>query len=268
MRRATIDALSFHVVMGALAGTTLIVLIGPTLVVLITSFTNSFSLKFPPPGYSVRWYVALIDAWQIQAAALNSLEVALLCTALSVALGTAAALAIARSRSRLARALDALFMSPLVLPSLAFGLAALMFFSLIGVPLSFATLVIGHTVVGVPFVLRTTSASLQQLDPALLESSASLGAGGLYGFRRITLPLIRSGMLAGGFIAFMASFDNVPVSLFLSDARTEMLPIRLWQILENSLDVRAAAVAGVLILVTVVLVIVMERVSGLSRQMR
>jgi putative spermidine/putrescine transport system permease protein len=82
------------------------------------------------------------------------------------------------------------------------------------------------------------------------------------------LPLIRSGVLAGGFIAFMASFDNVPVSLFLSDARTEMLPIRLWQILENSLDVRAAAVAGVLILVTVVLVIAMERVSGLSRQMR
>ncbi len=119
-----------------------------------------------------------------------------------------------------------------------------------------------------PFVLRTTTAALAQLDPALLESSASLGAGRLYTFRRVTLPLIGRGIGAGAFLAFMASFDNVPVSLFLSDARTEVLPIHLWQIIETSLDVRAAAASGALIVLTLVLMLVAERLAGLSRQLR
>ena len=167
-----------------------------------------------------------------------------------------------------ARVLDSLFMSPLVLPALAFGLAALMFFTLIGLPVSPLTLVIGHTIVCVPFVVRTTVAALAQLDPALIESSASLGASRLYTFRRVTLPLIRPGILAGGFIAFMSSFDNVPVSLFLRDARTDMLPIRMWQDLEGKLDVTIAAVSGVIIVLTLALMLVMERIAGLSRRLR
>jgi putative spermidine/putrescine transport system permease protein len=266
--RRDLDRLSFAAAMGVLAAVTLILLLAPTLVVLVVSFTDGFSLKFPPPGYSLRWYAALVDAWQIQFAARNSLEVALVSTALSVVLGVAAALAIARSRRAMARILDSLFMSPLVLPALAFGLSALMLFTLVGVRLSFTTLVIGHVVVCVPYILRTTIAALAQLDPALLESSASLGAARLYTFRRVTLPTIRSGIFAGAFIAFMSSFDNVPVSLFLADARTDMLPIRMWQNLEGTLDVRVAAISGVLIAVTLVLMVAMERLAGLSRQFR
>jgi putative spermidine/putrescine transport system permease protein len=111
-------------------------------------------------------------------------------------------------------------------------------------------------------------AALAQLNVSLLESSASLGASRLFTFRRVTLPLIRPGILAGAFIAFMSSFDNVPVSLFLRDARTDMLPIRMWQDLEGKLDVTIAAVSGVLIVVTLVLMMVMERVAGLSRRLR
>jgi putative spermidine/putrescine transport system permease protein len=266
--RRDLDELSFRAVLGLLAGLTLVLLLAPTIVVLVVSFTDGFSLKFPPPGYSFRWYVALIDAWQIHFAATNSLEVALVATAASVVLGVAAALAIARSPSAMARILDSLFMSPLVLPALAFGLSALMFFALLGIALSFWTIVIGHVVVCVPYVLRTTIAALAQLDPALVESSASLGASKLYTFRRVTLPTIRSGVVAGAFIAFMSSFDNVPVSLFLADARTDMLPIRMWQNLEGTLDVRVAAVSGVLIAVTLILMVTMERVAGLSRQFR
>lgn len=267
-RRATLAGVSFALVMGLLAAASLLLLIAPTVVVLVTSFTNSYSLKFPPPSYSLRWYTSLLDATQLQDAALTSLKVALVTTSGSVVLGTMAALAIARSRSRWAKALDGLFMSPLVLPALAFGLASLVFFSTLGVELSFWTLAVGHLVVCVPYVLRTTLASLTQLDPALLECSQSLGAGPLYSFRRVTLPTILPGIGAGAFIAFMSSFDNIPVSLFLADARTEMLPIRMWQILENNLDVRTAAVSGVLIVITVAAMAVMERVAGLSRQLR
>ncbi len=107
-----------------------------------------------------------------------------------------------------------------------------------------------------------------QLDTVLLESSASLGASRWYSFRRVTLPLIRPGILAGAFLAFMSSFDNVPVSLFLRDARTDMLPIRMWQDLEGKLDVTIAAASGVIIALTVTALIIMERTSGLSRRIR
>jgi putative spermidine/putrescine transport system permease protein len=245
-----------------------VLLVAPTAVVIIVSFTSGFSLKFPPPGYSLRWYEALLDAWQLHFAAMNSLQVAAWTTLVSVVLGVAASLGIARSPALTARVLDSLFMSPLVLPALAFGLSGLMFFSLVGLPVSPLTLVIGHVVVCVPYVVRTTVAALAQLDGVLLESSASLGASRLYTFRRVTLPLIGPGIMAGGFLAFMASFDNVPVSLFLRDARTDMLPIRMWQDLEGKLDVTIAAVSGVLIVTTVAAIILMERFAGLSRRIR
>jgi putative spermidine/putrescine transport system permease protein len=262
------EALSLRVVFGALAAIAIVFLVGPTVIMLLTSFTASQSLRFPPDGLSLRWYAALLDADQMQAAAWNSLVVAFWTTVLSVVLGTAAALGIARSRSPLARACDVLFMSPLLLPALAFGFAALIFIHRLGFAPSIPFLVLGHTVVCVPFVLRTTIAALSQLDPALLDASQSLGAGGWRTFRRVTLPLIAPGLGAGAFLAFMASFDNVPVSLFLADERSEMLPIHLWQQIETNLDVRTAAVSGLIVMFTLILMLLAERLAGLTRQMR
>ena len=262
------EALSLRLVFGALAAIAIVFLVGPTVIMLLTSFTASQSLKFPPDGLSLRWYAALLDADQMQAAAWNSLVVAFWTTALSVVLGTAAALGIARSRSPLARACDVLFVSPLLLPALAFGFAALIFIHRLGFAPSIPFLVLGHTVVCVPFVLRTTIAALSQLDHALLDASQSLGAGGWRTFRRVTLPLIAPGLGAGAFLAFMASFDNVPVSLFLADERSEMLPIHLWQQIETNLDVRTAAVSGLIVMFTLILMLLAERLAGLTRQMR
>jgi putative spermidine/putrescine transport system permease protein len=142
-----------------------------------------------------------------------------------------------------------------------------MFFSQIGVPLSLLTLILGHTVVCVPFVVRVTIAALAQLDLALIESSAALGASRLFTLRRVTLPMIMPGVLAGAFLAFMTSFDNVIVSLFLRSAGTDMLPIRMWQDVEGQLDVRIAAVSGLLIGATIVLMLLMERVAGFSKRL-
>jgi len=261
------DVISVNAVFGLLSTVTLVFLVAPTLVVLITSFTASESLRFPPVGLSLRWYAALLDADQMQRAAWNSLVVAFWTTVIAVAFGTAASLAIARSRAPLLRAADLLFMSPLLLPALAFGFAALIFINKLGFTPSIPFLVLGHVIVCVPFVLRTTLAALSQLDPALLEASESLGAGRLMTFRRVTLPLISSGIGAGAFLAFMASFDNVPVSLFLADERTEMLPIHLWQQIETNLDVRTAAASGVIVIGTLILMVLAEKFSGLTQQM-
>ncbi|WP_145145193.1 ABC transporter permease [Roseomonas gilardii] len=261
------QAASFHGTVGLLGGLALFLLLAPTAIVVIVSFTSGLSLRFPPQGYSLRWYAALLDADQLQFAFWNSLEVAVAVTVLSVVLGTAAALAIGRARNPLARALDSIFMSPLILPGLAFGLASLIFYAALGLPVSPLTLVLGHTVVCVPYVIRTTTAALAQLDGALIDSSASLGAPAFTTFRRVVLPLIRPGILSGAFICFMASFDNIPISLFLRDAATDMLPIRMWQDLEGNLDVTIAAASSVLILMTVLLAVLMERIAGLSKRL-
>jgi putative spermidine/putrescine transport system permease protein len=268
-RASLIERWSFFVAFGGLGAIAVLLLIAPTLIVLVTSFTNAFSLKFPPPGYSARWYLALWnDSPEIVAAAQLSLEVAAIATVVSTALAVAGALALARRRAVWARVADSIFMSPLMLPTLALGLALLVLFNLLGTGLSKTTLVLGHIAICAPYILRTTSASLVQLDPALLDSARSLGAGPWFTFRTVTLPMIAPGIAAGAFLAFMASFDNVAISLFLSDARSEVLPIRMWHIIEANLDVRAAAASGVLIAGAIVLMLALERLAGVSKHMR
>lgn len=266
--RLDLDALSFNGAIGFVGAVAVFFLVAPTIIVVLTSFTSSAALRFPPDGYSLRWYLALVDADQMQRAALTSLVVASLATAGSVVLGATAALGLASVRGRWMRAIDALFMSPLLLPALAFGFAALVYIHLLGFQPSIPFLVLGHVIVCAPFVLRTSIAALSQLDPALLDASYSLGANWWTTFRRITLPLIGRGVGAGAFLAFMASFDNVPVSLFLADARTEVLPIHLWQQIETNLDVRTAAVSGLIVVATLVLMVMAEKFAGLTRQLR
>ena len=269
-RRHTGSEISYRLVVGLLATVAVVILVSPILVVLITSFTTAPSLKFPPPGFSLKWYEALFDpvrSRHIHVAAGNTLCVGIGATIIVTMLGVAAAAGLAGKRGSWARVLENGFLGPLVLPTLAYGFAALMFFSLLGFRASLPLLVIGHAVVIAPFVFRTTLASLSQVDPALLESSASLGAGRFTTFRRVTLPLIAPGIAAGAFLSFIASIDNVPVSLFLSNARTDMLPIRMWGMMESTLDVRVAAASGVLISCVIVLVVAMERLVGLSKRM-
>lgn len=265
----TVDRLTYKFALAVLVGLACSLLVLPTLIVVLTSFTSSAALRFPPPGLSLQWYRTLFfQSSDIVEAALVSLKVAVLATALATLLAVPAALSISRSQASWAKVADSIFMSPLLLPSIVVALGLLVLVDRLGVGTSIRTLVAGHIVVCFPFILRTTLASLAQIDTRLGESSKSLGAGPFFEFFHVTLPLIRGGVLAGGFIAFMASFDNVAVSLFLADPRSEVLPIRLWNLVENLLDVRAAAASGFLILATVILILVLERLTGLFRYIR
>jgi putative spermidine/putrescine transport system permease protein len=270
-RRRSFGDLSYGLVIGSLALLAVTIIVAPVVIVLLTSFNPDQTLRFPPKGFSLVWYEQLFDvskSRQIHKTAGNSLTIACYSTLLGVVLGTLASLGLGRNRARLARAADSFFMSPLVLPGITYGLAALVYFSLLGFRPSIELMVAGHLIVTMPFILRTTTASLSQLDPALLDSSKSLGASWFYTLRRVTLPLIAPGIAAGAFLAFMASIDNVPVSLFLSNARTDTLPIRMWGMMESTLDVRVAAVSGVLITAAFLLMLLMEWTVGLTRRMR
>jgi len=260
---------SFRLVGGTLAAAGLVMLVAPSLVVVLASFTAGYALRFPPAGLSLRWYGALLfDSPEIVSAFWLSVKLAASATAIGTILGVAAALALARRRAAWARLTEAVFMSPLTIPSLALGLGILMLFNLASAGLSFGSLLAGHVALCAPFVLFTTSASYAQVDPAWLDSSHCLGASGWFCFRRVVLPTILPGVLSGAFFAFMNSFDNVALSLFLSDGRSEVLPIRLWHIIEDSLDVRAAAASGLLIAVTLLATLLMERVAGVSKFLR
>ncbi|WP_104548304.1 ABC transporter permease [Chroococcidiopsis sp. TS-821] len=260
-----LDRVSFNWVMWGIAIFSLIVLTMPTLVVLIASFSSAQTLRFPPTGFSLQWYIALFDYPELWSAAITSFQAALWTTLICIVLGVCASLAMAGSRARWVAAMDALVMSPLALPGIAVGLGILTYFSLLGIRLSLITLVISHVVICIPYLLRTTLASLIQLGTSLREASTVLGASPVYTFFHVTLPLIKQGVITGAFMAFLTSFDNITVSLFLSDARTEVLPIRMWSMIENDLDVRAAAISGILIAITALLMVLMERVSGLSK---
>jgi putative spermidine/putrescine transport system permease protein len=266
-RRAS--AWSWHGVMVGVVLLACALLLVPTVFALAASLNGGESLRFPPENISLRWYGALwSDSGDIWEAFAISAKVSVLAVALSAAMATGAALYLVKQKSAWARALETFFQSPMMLPGISLGLATLVWLQMIGIPLSYWSLVIGHIAISTPYILRTALIGLGQIEPSLLEASRSLGASSFDTFCRVILPLALPAIFAGCFIAFMFSFDNVSVSLFLSDARTEVLPIRLWNLIENLLDVRAAAVAGVLIVFTVVFALLMERLLGVSRYVR
>ena len=243
-------------------------LIAPIVIALLMSLTAGQTLRFPPQGLSLRWYAALFDPVRSateQTAALNSLEIAVLAVLGSFLIAAPAAIGITRLRRRRALVVEPLLLAPLVLPSLVYGLAALVVANAIGLRPSFWLTVTGHIVVFGPLMYRATAAIAQNLDPSLAEASATMGAGALTTLRRVILPLLVPGIMAGGFLVFIESLDNVSVSLFLADPKTTVLPLRMFALIEESLDVRVAAMSGVLIALTLAGLVLGRRVLTASR---
>jgi putative spermidine/putrescine transport system permease protein len=157
-------------------------------------------------------------------------------------------------------AIEPLLLSPLVLPSLVYGLAALIVANFIGFQPSLWLTVAGHVVVFGPLMYRAASVVAQGLNPSLAEASTVMGASWFTTLRRVTLPLLMPGILAGAFLVFIQSLDNVSISLFLADAETTVLPLRMFALIEESLDVRVAAISGILIGLTLIVMLVARRV--------
>lgn len=266
--RGRLGHAAFWVVMWALGLGALLYLLLPTLIIVLASFTASDYIAFPPQGLSLRWFARLWGLEEVRVSAGRSLLVALAATAVSVVLGLAAAFPLVRSRFPGRESLNAFLMSPLILPSLVYGLAALMFVSALGVQLSVPVLVLSHVAVIVPYVIRTTAASLALLDPHLEEAARSLGANTWQTFLRVILPNLLPGIATGAAFAFISSFDNLTVSLFLAGPRVETLPIRLFAMINFDLDPAAAAISAVLVALAFAVVLLAHVAIGLSRVTR
>jgi len=263
--RARVGDAAFWALIWGVSALALAYLMLPTLIVVGAAFTTTDFVVFPPVGLSLRWFARLWELQAVRAAAVRSLGVAAAATALALVLGVMAAFPLVRSRFRGREALNALLMSPLVLPSLVYGLAALIFVSALGLSLSIPVLVLSHVAIIIPYVIRTTAASLALLDPDLETAARSLGANVWQTFAHVAFPNLLPGIATGGVFAFISSFDNLTVSLFLAGPRVETLPIRLFAMIEFDLDPSVAAISTALVLITLGAVILAHRAVGLTR---
>ena len=255
-----VAAVAFAVAIGAF-------MLIPLLVVIASSVSGSEFLVFPPRGLSLRWYAQVVQSDAYLAAGWTSLKLAFITVVLSLTLGTAAAIALARFAVPGKAFLASLFLSPLILPSLIFAIGLLMVFSRYGDGPSFAGLVVGHTVITIPYVIRTVAASLADMDPHLDEAARMMGARWWQRYGLVILPQCRTGMAAGAFFAFNISFDDAVVALFMRAPDLETLPMRIYSTLEFSPDPSVAAVSTIMIGMTIILVLLLNRVFGLSRIM-
>lgn len=249
-------------------GLGLVYLVMPIVIALTMSFTSGQTLKYPPEGFSLRWYEALLDPVRSgteHIAAANSLKIAGLAVLGSLLFAVPATIGMARMKRSAVNSIEPLLLAPLVLPSLVYGLAALIVANFVGFHPSLWLNVVGHVVVFGPLMYRAASVVAQGINPSLAEASTIMGAGWFTTLRRVTLPLLTPGILAGAFLVFIQSLDNVSVSLFLADAQTTVLPLRMFALIEESLDVRVAAMSGILIGLTLMVMLVARKVLAPSR---
>ena len=242
-----------------------LLLLGPLVVVLGVSVSESQFIAFPPQGLSLKWYAQVLGDERYLVSFRQSLVLALIVTGLASLLGGAAAIAIHRRAIPGAGALATLFLSPLILPTIIYAVGMLMFWSATFGAVSFLTLVIGHTVICLPYVLRTTLAVLSESDPYLEEAARTMGAGRLARLWFVVLPQCLPGLAAGMFFAFNISFDEAVLSLFLRQPELTTLPVRVYGQLEFSPDPSVAAVSSIMIGVTVMLLVLADRILGLKR---
>lgn len=250
----------------AMLGLVLAFLVTPLLVTCLLAFdARSFLGPLPPPALSMRWFEKLVSLDYVATGLATSLKIAALTTAVDVLVGTAAAVALDRSNFPGRSLVMAAFLSPLIVPAVVIGFALLLFLSRIGIVDGFTRLFCGHIVITLPYVVRTVLASLTGRDRRLTEAALVLGATERQAFWNITLPLIRSGMVTGAVFAFAMSLDDVAVSMFLTDPSTYTLPVALVSNMRASFDLTIAAAAVLLMAVSAVLIIVLERFVGFDR---
>lgn len=252
----------------ALAGFVLlffVYLLAPILVVVVVSFSSLGYVAFPIPSFSLRWFVRIWTYEPFMQGLLVSVELAFASTALAALIGVPAALAIGRSSRPLAQAMAAFLLSPVSMPLIVLGYALLFYLSALGIPASFTALLIAHTLIGIPYLVRTVAGIYRSLPPDFEEASALLGAGRLATLWLVTLPLIRPGIFAGALFAFLISFDNLPISYFFGSASASTLPVAMLSYMQNQFDPAIAAISTVQMCLAFLVLLVVDRFYGLRR---
>jgi putative spermidine/putrescine transport system permease protein len=231
----------------------LFIIIAPILVLIPLSFSSQITFTFPPPGYSVKWYEAFFDNSQWMDGLWRSVITALLTAIVATVIGTMASLAVHRLKFPGKKIFTNLIVAPMVIPVIVVGIAMYHTFSMYKLTNTIPGLVLAHSILALPIVFVTVSASLKGIDRNLELAALSLGSTPIGVFFKITLPLIRSAVIASALFAFITSLDEVVVSIFIAGAQTKTLPIVMWENMRTQVDPTIAAASTLLIIGTVVL---------------
>ncbi|WP_084305567.1 ABC transporter permease [Bradyrhizobium sp. ARR65] len=237
----------------------------PAILVVASSFTSSDTMSFPPTGLSLRWYKKAFDSEVFMSALWTSTYVAVLVSIIALAIGFAAAFAINRFSFRGKMFLQGLAFSPLIVPAVVLGIGLLQLFAWLDLTQTIYPLLLGHLVLAIPYVVRTVLASLSLHDQMLEQAAMNLRATPVQVIRRITLPLILPGLLSAAIFAFVTSFGNVTVSAFLTYGGNVTLPVQIFTYVNTSYDPVAAAVSTLMIIVTLAVILTVERLIGAER---
>lgn len=247
-----------------IAWTSLVYLMLPLVVIIGASLTTTSYLAFPPEGLTLEWYRKLMDDPTYVASFTTSILLAIAATVVAILLAVPAALAFARYEFPGKATLSAILMSPLVLPHVVLGAALLQFGAHFGLTRSFLALLIGHTVIITPFVLRSVMTLMTPEQRSLEEASADLGAGPWSTFFLVILPQIRPGIITGSIFAFISSFINVELSIFNTTAELNTIPVKLFNYVQYTIDPTIAAVSAATILAAVVAIVILDLTVGLD----
>jgi len=242
-------------------------LVLPTLAVIPISLNPSAFLVFPTEGLSLRWYAALFESPAWTQAFRNSLMVAIATTLIATPLGTLAAIGLARMRSRLKPLLVGLFAAPMVVPVIIVAIAFYFLFAPMGLVNSFVGLVLAHTVLAIPFVVVVVHASLQGFDFEVLRAASSLGARPHTVLLRVLAPLIAPGIAAGAVFAFMTSFDETVVALFVAGPDQRTIPLQMFEGVREQISPTITAAATLLVLLSTLLLGAAELLRRRSERM-
>jgi putative spermidine/putrescine transport system permease protein len=242
-------------------GVVILVLL-PIAVIVAVSINNTAALELPTHGISFQWYRAALNDSKLLDSFSLSIGIAAGATAISLTIGAPAAYVIARFDLRL---LDALFLAPIAFPAIIFGAALLMFFAPLGLVRTVPGLLIGHSVVVLPYIVRTMATTIRGIDVRLEEAALMLGASGFKVMSHIIVPLAMPGLISAACFAFIISFDEFSVSLFLVGTGVMTLPIEMYQRIQFIIDPTIAAASTLLLLGSIVFVVIVERFVGLQR---
>ena len=243
----------------------LALILAPLVVVIAVAFTDKGYISMPFDGASLRWFRAILQNEDIVDAFWLSMRLALVAATLGVALAVPAALAIARYRFPGRGALTGFFLSPMMIPAVVLGIAFLRFLSLLGLGGSFWALCATHVIIVVPYALRLALSSAIGLDRDAERAALSCGASRLTAFRRVVLPMIRTGVVGGWVLSFIQSFDELTMTIFVATPGTTPLPVAMYNQIAQTIDPLVASVSTVLIVGTVALMLVLDRMVGLDR---
>lgn len=240
-------------------------LLAPLIVIAAASFSPTPVFDLPVGGASLRWYARIGQMDGFWPALGLSLQIAALSTAIALVLGTLAAIAITQGKLPGSEAIGTVLVSPLMMPGLVLGIALLQYYRAIGFSAAWSGLLLAHLVVTLPYVARTMIAGLSRFDFTLVEAARTLGCTYPGAILKAMVPALAPSVLTAGLFSFLASFDNYPVSIFLTDVRTKTLPIKMLQYIEEAPDPTLAALSTLILGATVILLVASDRMVGLHR---